>query len=118
VAIDGDRNSAICYRLIGREEAALEAEQGERYRAFKQAVPRLWPSLRARIPPSGVKPDWISSLAAEAFFISFALGVIGFAISLNVLWFYAGWLASPLLSWLAGLAVQKRNQPIATSSER
>lgn len=108
----------FCYRLIGREEAALEAEQGERYRAFKRAVPRLWPSLRARIPPSGVKPDWISALAAEAFFISFALGVIGFAISLNVLWFYAGWLASPLLSWLAGLAVQKRNQPIATSSER
>jgi 4-hydroxybenzoate polyprenyltransferase len=45
--------------------------------------------------------------------MSFALGVVGFAISLNVLWFYAGFLASPLLSWLAGLAVQKRNQPIA-----
>jgi len=48
--------------------------------------------------------------------MSFALGVLGFAISLNVLWFYAGWLASPLLSWLAGLAVQKRGQAVAPSS--
>jgi protein-S-isoprenylcysteine O-methyltransferase Ste14 len=107
----------FCYRLIGREEAALEAQQGERYRAYKRAVPRLWPSLRARIPGSGVKPDWMNGLAAEAFFISFALGVIGFAISLNVLWFYAGWLASPLLSWLAGWAVQKRSQPVASSPD-
>jgi len=99
----------FCDRLIGREEVALEAEQGEPYRAFKRTVPRLWPSLRARIPASGSVPDWISGLAAEAFFISFALGFIGFAISLNVFWFYAGWLASPLLSWLAGFAAKGRN---------
>lgn len=107
----------FCYRLIGQEEAALEAEQGERYRAFTRAVPRLWPSVRARIPASGQgTPDWISGLAAEAFFWSFALGVVGFAISLNILWFYAGLVASPLLSWLAGLAVQKRSQADASAS--
>jgi phospholipid methyltransferase len=100
----------FCYRLIGREEVALEAEQGEPYRAFKRAVPRLWPSLRACIPASGSVPDWINGLAAEAFFMSFALGVIGFAISLNVFWFYGGWLASPLLSWLVGLVVKGRFQ--------
>ena len=110
--------SLFCYRLIGREETALEAEQGESYRAFKRAVPRLWPALRARIPASGAKPDWISGLAAEAFFMSFAMGIVGFAVSLNVLWFYAGWLASPVLSWLAGLAVQKRGQPVATPLEK
>lgn len=103
----------FCYRLIGREEAALEANQGESYRAFKRAVPRLWPSLKARIPASGVMPDWISGLAAEAFFLCFAFGVMGFAISLNPLWFYAGWMASPLLSWLAGLALQKRGRRVA-----
>lgn len=107
----------FCYRLIGREEGALEAEQGESYRTFKRAVPRLWPSLRARLPASGSAPDWISGLAAEAFFMSFALGVVGFAISLNVLWFYAGWLASPLLSWLAGLAVQKRGRFVGHASK-
>jgi protein-S-isoprenylcysteine O-methyltransferase Ste14 len=96
------------YRLIGREEAALEAEQGERYRAFMRAVPRLWPSIRARIPASGGTPDWINGLSAEAFFWSFALGLIGFAVSLNILWFYGGLAFSPLLSWLAGLALAKR----------
>jgi protein-S-isoprenylcysteine O-methyltransferase Ste14 len=108
----------FCYRLIGREEAALEAEQGESYRAYTRAVPRLWPSLRARIPAGEAIPDWISGLAAEAFFMSFAAGVMAFAISLNVLWFYAGWLVSPLLSWLAGLAVQRRGQSIAPSPEK
>jgi len=98
----------FCYRLIGREEAALEAEQGERYRAFMRAVPRLWPSIRARIPASGGTPDWINGLSAEAFFWSFALGLVGFAVSLNVLWVYAGLMFSPLLSWLAGLALPKR----------
>jgi protein-S-isoprenylcysteine O-methyltransferase Ste14 len=98
----------FCYRLIGREEAVLEAEQGDRYRAFMRAVPRLWPSLRARIPASGGAPDWINGLSAEAFFWSFALGLVGFAVSLNILWFYGGLVFSPLLSWLAGLAVGKR----------
>jgi protein-S-isoprenylcysteine O-methyltransferase Ste14 len=98
----------LCYRLIGREEASLEADQGERYRAYMRAVPRLWPSIRARIPASGDKPDWASAFAAEAFFLSFASGVIAFAIFLNILWFYGGMVASPLLSWLAGLALGKR----------
>lgn len=97
----------FCYRLIGREEAGLEAEQGEDYRAYRLAVPRLWPSLHARIPASGIEPDWLNGLTAEAFFISFALGVIGFAIFLNIWWLYAGFMASPILSWLAGLATKK-----------
>jgi len=100
--------TVFCYRLIGREEAALEAEQGDRYRDFMRAVPRLWPSIRARIPASGAIPDWINGLSAEAFFWSFALGLAGFAVSLNILWFYGGLVLSPLLSWLAGMALGKR----------
>jgi protein-S-isoprenylcysteine O-methyltransferase Ste14 len=100
----------FCYRLIGREEAALATEQGESYRAFVKAVPRLWPSLRARIPAGGSKPDWVSGLAAEAFFMSFAFGITAFAIFIDIRWFYAGLLASPLLSWLAGLATRKRTK--------
>jgi protein-S-isoprenylcysteine O-methyltransferase Ste14 len=99
------------YRLIGREEAALEAEQGERYRVFVRAVPRLWPSIRPRIPTGGDTPDWIGGLSAEAFFWSFALGLIAFAVSPNALWLFAGLALSPLLSWLAGLALPKRKAP-------
>jgi len=96
------------YRLIGREEPVLEAEQGERYRAFMRAVPRLWPSIRARIPASGGAPDWINGLSAEAFFWSFALGLAAFAVTLNILWFYAGLVASPALSWLAGVMLKPK----------
>jgi protein-S-isoprenylcysteine O-methyltransferase Ste14 len=100
----------FCYRLIGREEAHLEAEQGERYREFQRAVPRLWPSWRARIPSSGAQPDWISGLAAEAFFWSFAAGLVLFAVTLKPAFLYAGFALSPLLSWLAGLAVRGREK--------
>jgi protein-S-isoprenylcysteine O-methyltransferase Ste14 len=99
--------SLFCLRLIGREEAALEVEQDAPYRAFVRAVPRLWPSLRARIPAGGGRPDWTNGLAAEAYFWSFALGSVGFAWSLDVLWLYAGFVASPLLSWLAGVALER-----------
>jgi len=96
------------YRLIGREEPVLEAEHGDRYRAYVHAVPRLWPSIRARIPASGGTPDWINGVSAEAFFWSFALGLAAFAATLNILWFYAGLVASPALSWLAGVVLKPK----------
>jgi len=105
------------YRLIGREEAGLEAEQGEPYRAFLRAVPRMWPALRARIPASGATPDWINGLSAEVFFLSFAAGVIAVSITLNPLWVWIGCLASPLLSWLAELAMRKSGRAVATESK-
>ena len=43
-------NLLIVLRLIGREEADLAQAQGEGYRAFLAAVPRLWPSAPA--PPA------------------------------------------------------------------
>jgi protein-S-isoprenylcysteine O-methyltransferase Ste14 len=107
----------FCYRLIGREEAGLEAEQGEAYRAFKRAVPRMWPALRAQIPAGGATPDWISGLSAEVFFLSFAAGVIAVAITLNPLWLWIGCLASPLLSWLAELAMRKGGRAVPTESK-
>jgi len=107
----------FCYRLIGREEAALEARQGEAYRTFERAVPRLWPSLRARIPPTGGRPDWINGVAAEAFFWPYAIGVAGFAFFLNIWWFFIPLALSPLVSWLAGLAIRGRKRPSASASQ-
>jgi protein-S-isoprenylcysteine O-methyltransferase Ste14 len=101
----------FCYRLIGREEAVLEAGQGQRFREYARSVPRLWPSLRAHVAPARGGPDWISGLAAEAFFWSYALGLVAFALSLNILWVYASLLLSPLASWLAGLAVRNHRPP-------
>jgi len=107
----------FCYRLIGREEAGLEAEQGEPYRAFMRAVPRMWPALRAQIPASGATPDWINGLSAEVFFMSFAAGVIVTAVTLNPMWVWIGCLASPLLSWLTELAMRKSGRAVATESK-
>src|SRR4051812_21097208 len=103
----------FCYRLIGREEAALEAEQGQPYRDYMRAVPRLWPSLAARIPGTATRPDWINGLAAEAFFWSFAFGLLAFAISLDIRWFYGGLVASPIASWLPRLPLPTRKKSAA-----
>lgn len=91
----------FCYRLIGREEASLQAQQGEPFRTYMRTVPRLLPSLWTRIPSGAGQNDWINGLSAEAYFWSFALGYVAFAATLNILWLYAGLAASPLLSWLA-----------------
>ena len=65
------------------------------------------PRMIARIPASGKKPDWTSSFGAEAFFISFFLGIAAFALTLNIYCVYAGFGASPLLGWLARLLTRK-----------
>lgn len=46
------------YRLIFREEANLESSQGQSYKRYQEAVPRLWPSLAARAPSAGSNPNW------------------------------------------------------------
>src|SRR5208282_256162 len=54
-------NLLIVLRLIGREETALAQSQGEAYRAFLATVPRLWPSLRPRLPSGGLQPKWFQA---------------------------------------------------------
>jgi protein-S-isoprenylcysteine O-methyltransferase Ste14 len=73
----------ICYRLILREEAGILATQGESYRAYCAAVPRLWPSLRPKLPSAGSTPDWAGGFLGEAFMWVLALSIVAFAISLN-----------------------------------
>jgi protein-S-isoprenylcysteine O-methyltransferase Ste14 len=75
-------------RLIGREEAALDAAGGERYRAFKAAVPSLLPSWRPRLPPGGVRPQWGQALLGETFFWALAAAILVFAWTLRIAVFY------------------------------
>jgi protein-S-isoprenylcysteine O-methyltransferase Ste14 len=70
-------------RLIGREESELLATQGERYRAYYDAVPRLVPSLRPRVPSSGLKPRWPQAFAGEIFFWLLFAGTLYFAVTLR-----------------------------------
>jgi protein-S-isoprenylcysteine O-methyltransferase Ste14 len=77
------------YRLILREEAGLLATQGESYRRYFNAVPRLWPSLRPRVPSGGAKPNWRDGLSGEIFMWSIPLGMTGFVLTQRIWVFYA-----------------------------
>ena len=70
-------NLFIVLRLIGREEAALTHEQGESYRAFVAAVPRLRPSVSARLPKGGLTPRWGQAFLGESHL--WVLAVNGFS---------------------------------------
>src|ERR1700687_5340774 len=72
------------YRLIFREEDGLQQTQGEAYRAYLTAVPRLWPSLTPRIPSGGGQPRWGQAIAGEMIFWLFGVAVLCFAITLNI----------------------------------
>jgi len=74
---------AFCYRLILREEAGIAASQGDTYRAYCAAVPRLLPALRPKLPPAGGVPNWAGGLLGEVFMWVLAASVIAFAITLN-----------------------------------
>jgi protein-S-isoprenylcysteine O-methyltransferase Ste14 len=71
-------------RLIALEESNLEREQGESYREFCRRVPRIWPSLRPRVPASGAQPRWGQAILGELFMWGFALGVVAFAVTLDI----------------------------------
>jgi protein-S-isoprenylcysteine O-methyltransferase Ste14 len=78
------------YRIIAREEDALLREQGDGYRAYCAAVPRLWPSLTPRAPSSGLRPRWRQAWFAEAFFFwGFAAGTAVFAATLDLRYYGA-----------------------------
>ncbi|HLH33751.1 MAG TPA: isoprenylcysteine carboxylmethyltransferase family protein [Alloacidobacterium sp.] len=61
------------FRLILAEEAHLSAQQGEAYLAYKQKVPRFLRSLRARVPAFPAKPQWLTSILAESYYVSFTV---------------------------------------------
>jgi len=94
-------------RLIGREEAELEASRGESFRAFCQRVPRLIPSLRARVPAAGVAPQWGQAFRGEAVMWGFFVTMAAFTVTLRdrVAEVLAG---ATLLLWFAQQAFRKR----------
>jgi len=75
-------------RLVRREEAALLETQGESYRRFLAKVPRLVPSLRPRLPSSGIKARWGQAWRGEIFLWLFSVAVAAFAVTLDERVFY------------------------------
>jgi protein-S-isoprenylcysteine O-methyltransferase Ste14 len=101
-------------RLAGREEHELERSQGNRYRAYARTVPRLWPSMRARVPATGAKPQWGQAFVGEGFMWAFTLAFALFAITLNVklMW----WTISIALFLLVAQSIIHNRRKKATSA--
>ncbi len=80
------------YRLILREETTLLLSQGESYRRYLAAVPRLFPSLRARVPAAGARPNWVDGFTGEIFMWGCALAMAVFTCtrSLSNFWIVFG----------------------------
>jgi len=61
------------FRLILGEEAFLGRERGTVYMTYWQQAPRLLPALRPRIPKSCAQPQWLTSVVAEIFPVTYPL---------------------------------------------
>jgi protein-S-isoprenylcysteine O-methyltransferase Ste14 len=96
-------------RLIAREEAQLEQEQGERFREYCQRVPRLWPSWRPRVPSGGLQPRWGQAFVGEIFMWGFFAGMLAFTLTLKIILLWAPIAAGLLFQILLGYVKSRRN---------
>ena len=72
-------------RLIGGEEAFLENKIGQRYLDYKAKVPSLLPSLRAKVPASGVPAAWGMAVLGETYFWGVAIAFASVGMRYNAL---------------------------------
>jgi len=82
-------NTLIVWRLLLREEATLLASQGESYRRYYNAVPRLLPSLTPRVPASGAKPNWADGFSGEFMMWAAAAAMAVFTTTEKIAYFWA-----------------------------
>jgi protein-S-isoprenylcysteine O-methyltransferase Ste14 len=108
---------AFCYRLILREEAGIAASQGDGYRAYCAAVPRLLPALRPKLPSAGGVPDWADGMLGEAFMWAMAASVIAFAITLNQTIYFVVLASSFLVCAVCLAVIKRRRKPAAADTE-
>jgi protein-S-isoprenylcysteine O-methyltransferase Ste14 len=87
-------------RLLLREEAELLRDQGEPYRRYCAAVPRLLPSLTPRVPPAGNAPHWGQGFRAELMYWLLTLAMASFAVTLNIKVFWGAFAVAMASSWL------------------
>jgi protein-S-isoprenylcysteine O-methyltransferase Ste14 len=76
-------NAIFVCRLIAREEQSLRLRQGETYRHYCEAVPRFWPSLKARLPVGNRPARWAQGFAGETFVWMFGIAELSIALTLN-----------------------------------
>lgn len=109
--------TVFSYRLILREEAGIEAAQGESYRAYCAAVPRLLPALRPRVPSSGATPNWGDGFLGEAFMWTLAASVAAFSITLKQVVFFAVVGSAFVVHFICYAIISKRSKRKAADAQ-
>lgn len=71
------------YRLILREEDELLATQGESFRAYCRAVPRLLPAIKPQVAASGARPHWGEALVVQAPWWGIAAACVTWGVALR-----------------------------------
>ncbi len=98
------------YRLILREEASLLESHGDSYRRYFEAVPRLWPSWRPRVPAGAGRPNWVDGFVGETCMWGLAIGMAVYDVTLRLAHFWiimgAGFAVYFLQAWW-----RKRRKP-------
>ncbi len=95
------------YRLIFREESELSESQGESYREYCAAVPRLLPSFTPRVPSAGNVPNWLDGFIGELMFWGLGISVVVLAITLRGLPFETVLWISFMTPWLIQILRRK-----------
>jgi protein-S-isoprenylcysteine O-methyltransferase Ste14 len=103
--------SALTLALVATEEAGLRASQGEQYRGYLEAVPRLLPSLGPRLPSSGCRPNWANGIRGELYMWSFAAGLVAFAVTRKLWLFYAGATVGVVVLTIEGVVASLKSKP-------
>jgi protein-S-isoprenylcysteine O-methyltransferase Ste14 len=99
------------YRLILREETTLLQSQGESYRRYFAAVPRLFPSLVPRVPSSGAKPNWLDGFTGELFMWGGAAAMAVFTVTLKLRYFWIVLGSGFVIYFLQSFLRSRRKRP-------
>src|ERR1700722_5703975 len=75
--------TTLYVQLAGWEETQMRDQQGEGYLEYCRRVPRLWPSIEPRVPPTGAIPHWGQAFWGDAFMWGFAIAFGDFPIPLT-----------------------------------
>jgi protein-S-isoprenylcysteine O-methyltransferase Ste14 len=70
--------------LVAAEGPHLARQLGEAYATYRAQVPSFLPAIRSQVAASSAHPRWPQSLAAEIFYVGFALCLLVFAWQYNV----------------------------------
>jgi protein-S-isoprenylcysteine O-methyltransferase Ste14 len=100
-------------RLLLREEAELLRAQGDSYRKYCAAVPRIFPAVTPRVPSAGNVPRWGQGFRAELTYWLMAVALAAFSATLNTKVFWVIFAFAFASAWLYKKPADKSGNPPA-----